>query len=311
LAYRFFGNLWLEKFENHLTEKQINDIQKDIQGLKIKIVWSSSRTGNHEIFMLTLPDLKMVQLTHNLHVDTYPRFSPDGEKIAFCRSQPRWVSQRNLELWDVHLLSLDKNEETIFAKNAFTPQWITNSLITFVKKMKLMTKTQKTGEEKVILDGDQETISSQMITPEILRQDFNFLAITFRGKMDGVFIWNRVKGTFLKIGQECQITWVPSGQDVIWVGNGGNGGTQLLKSSTTHVQQTLFMDLPGGYSHEYFPRLSVDGKWLVWGATAEGHEPDIVDYKIFLWKIGTPFSNAVQLTYKAANDSWPDIFIQN
>ena len=310
-VYRFWGYLWLNKVESRLTDNQINAIEAGLQGLKAKIVWSSSRTGNHEIFLLNLPDLKTYQLTHNPHVDTYPRFSPDGEKIAFCRSQPRWISQRNLELWDVYLLSLGKNEETLLAKNAFTPQWITNSLISFVRKNKLITKNLETGEEKVILDGDQETISSQMTTPEFLRQDPNFLAITFRGKMDGVFIWNRLKNTFLKIGQGCQIAWVPSGQEVIWVDNGGNGGTQLLKTSITHVQQTLFMDLPGQYSHEYFPRLSADGKWLVWGATAEGHEPDVVDYEIFLWKVGTPFANAIRLTYNAANDNWPDIFVQN
>ena len=70
------------------------------------------------------------------------------------------------------------------------------------------------------------------------------------------------------------------------------------------------MDLPGRYSHEYFPRLSSDGKWLVWAATAEGHEPDVVDYEIFLWKVGTSFSQAVRLTYNPANDNWPDIYVQ-
>ena len=61
--YRFFGYLWLNKFESQLTESQINAIRNSLQGLKAKIVWSSSRTGNHEIFLLNLPDLKMFQLT--------------------------------------------------------------------------------------------------------------------------------------------------------------------------------------------------------------------------------------------------------
>ncbi|MBA4394900.1 MAG: hypothetical protein C0407_15215, partial [Desulfobacca sp.] len=84
--YRFFGNLRIQKIESRLTDQQINDIQKGLQGLKAKIVWSSSRTGNHEIFLMTLPDLRMYQLTHNSYVDYYPRFSPDGESILFCRS---------------------------------------------------------------------------------------------------------------------------------------------------------------------------------------------------------------------------------
>ena len=44
------------------------------------------------------------------------------------------------------------------------------------------------------------------------------------------------------------------------------------------------MDLPGAYSHEYFPRVSNDGRWLVWGAAASGHEHDRADYEIFVWQ---------------------------
>lgn len=309
-AYRYFGYLWLDKFGSRLTEQQISTIQKNLQGLKAKIVWSSSRTGNHEIFLLALPDLKMFQLTHHPHVDTFPRFSPNGEQIVFCRSQPRWISQRNLELWDVYLLSLADNKESLLAKNAFTPQWISNNLVSYVRKNKLLIKNLETGREEMVLDGDREPVLSQMTTPEFLPRDPNYLALTLRGKMDGVFVWDRGKGTFLKIGSGCQIIWVPSGQEVVWVDNGGNGGNQLLKSSLINPRQNLFMDLPGRYSHEYFPRLSSDGKWLVWAATAEGHEPDIVDYEIFLWKAETPFSRAVRLTYNPANDSWPDIYVQ-
>ena len=187
--YRNFGYLWLKKFESHLTENQINDIQKGLQGLKAKIIWSSNRTGNHEIFMLTLPDLKMVQLTNNPHVDTFPRISPDGEKIVFCRSQPRWISQRNLELWDVYLLSLVQKKEILLAKNAFTPQWISNSLISFVRKNKLMTKNLETGKEEMILDGDQDPISGQITTPEFLRQHPDLLAFTGEGKWTGYLSW--------------------------------------------------------------------------------------------------------------------------
>jgi Tol biopolymer transport system component len=309
--YRYFGSLWLDKFDSRLTAQQISTIQKGIQGLKAKIIWSSSRTGNHEIFLLTLPDLRMYQLTHNKHADFFPRFSPDGEKIVFSRSQRPWVSQRDLDSWDLVLFSLDGNKETFLARNAYNPQWITNSRISFVRNRKVLVLDLGTGKEEMVLDGNQDPVSGEISTPEFLRQDPNLLAFTGRGKMDGVFIMDRARKTFLKIGQGCQITWVPNGQEVIWVDNGGNGGNQILKSSLTQVEQKVFMDLPGQYSHEYFPRLSPDGKWLVWGASAGGHEHDIADYEIFLWKVGTPFSQAIRLTTNAANDNWPDIFLQN
>jgi hypothetical protein len=70
------------------------------------------------------------------------------------------------------------------------------------------------------------------------------------------------------------------------------------------------MDLPGNFSHEYFPRLSRDSRWLVWGASAGDHEHDMADYEIFLWQVGRPFTEAIRLTYNTANDRWPDIFIE-
>jgi hypothetical protein len=72
----------------------------------------------------------------------------------------------------------------------------------------------------------------------------------------------------------------------------------------------VFMDLPGPYSHEYFPRFSNDGRWLVWGAAAEGHEHDRADYEIFVWEIGTPWERAVRLTHHTGNDQWPDLWVR-
>ena len=55
--------------------------------------------------------------------------------------------------------------------------------------------------------------------------------------------------------------------------------------------------------------LAQDGAWLVWGAAADGHEHDRADYEIFAWRIGTPADTATRLTYSAANDQWPDLYV--
>lgn len=69
------------------------------------------------------------------------------------------------------------------------------------------------------------------------------------------------------------------------------------------------MDLPGRRSHEYFPELSSDGKWLVWAATQRGHDHDTADYEIYLWQVGSPADKAVRLTHNSGNDRWPDLFL--
>ena len=75
------------------------------------------------------------------------------------------------------------------------------------------------------------------------------------------------------------------------------------------LRRTLWFDAPGAYSHEYFPRVSSDGRYLVFGAAAEGHEHDQADYEIFLWRIGDPPEQTARLTFHTGNDCWPDIYV--
>jgi hypothetical protein len=70
-----------------------------------------------------------------------------------------------------------------------------------------------------------------------------------------------------------------------------------------------FMDLPGRRSHEYFPKLSSDGKWLVWGITQRGHDHDIADYEVYFWEVGSAPDSAARLTFHSANDRWPDVYL--
>ena len=109
--------------------------------------------------------------------------------------------------------------------------------------------------------------------------------------------------------QVCQTTWVPGTDDLLWVAPEGNGGTRIMHGAADGSSSRVFMDLPGERSHEYFPTLSDDGRWLVWGATAEGHEHDRANYEIYLWRTDRPWDQASRLTFYGGNDQWPDIHL--
>jgi hypothetical protein len=82
-----------------------------------------------------------------------------------------------------------------------------------------------------------------------------------------------------------------------------------MQAEAVKGERDILMDLPGPYSHEYFPRVSSDGKWLVWGAAARGHEHDEADYEMFAWRLGTPWTSAMRLTFSTANDQWPELYV--
>ena len=115
---------------------------------------------------------------------------------------------------------------------------------------------------------------------------------------------------YRKIGGGCQLFWSPDGTFLYYVDGPGHKENALWKIDPASGARTLWFDQPGEWSHEYFPKLSNDGKWLVFGAAARGHEHDTADYEVFLWQVGSePKSEAIRLTWHTGNDCWPDIWV--
>jgi Tol biopolymer transport system component len=192
--------------------------------------------------------------------------------------------------------------------------------IFFTRGTKVFSFDVSSKEEKCICDAEADLHSSAILQTPHMSPDRKYLAMTLRGSMRETGIFDLEHKTWEKVNDGCQINWFPSGDKVYLVHPTGNGGSQVIAQTvkdgklvdpTVPFDSTIFMDLPGRRSHEYFPQISADGQWLVWAATQRGHDHDIADYEIYLWKIDSPKENAVRLTFHSGNDRWPDIFIQH
>jgi dipeptidyl aminopeptidase/acylaminoacyl peptidase len=279
------------------------------------IVWSSNRTGNHELYLLDLGSGTVRKLTNTPYVEFFSRFSPDGRRILFTRSQREYVTFRDTTAWDVYVMNVDGTGERLLARHGYSPQWAPDgNAIIFSrggKVIRLEVDGGGAGRESIMLDGATiDGIRGDVETPEI-SPDGKRLAVTVRSRQyGGVAVVDLATRAVMRLspGAACQLTWIPGSEALLWMESEGNGGTQIMKGGYGRPGE-LFMDLPGSYSHEYFPRVSNDGRWLVWGAAAKGHEHDRADYEIFVWQIGRPTSEAVRLTHHPGNDQWPDIHL--
>lgn len=289
---------------------------------KGKIVWSSSRDGNHDLFVMDTDGSNVHSITKGEQVDWFPRFSPDGSKILFCRSKKGWVSERDAndsDKWDLYTISPEGGEITKVVENASWGSWIGGNEIIFVRGTKIFKTKLGSDKETELMDsnGVSDLDGALLQQPE-MSHDGKYIAITLRGSKRETGIWDIKKKTWLKTGLGCQINWTPDGSSIFWVNPTGNGGSEIFKmpmknGKPAHADakddDLKFMDMPGRRSHEYFPQFSVDGKFLVWGITQRGHDHDIADYEIYLWEVGTPPDTAARLTFHSGNDRWPDIFI--
>jgi Tol biopolymer transport system component len=292
---------------NGAERDTVDALARRVGGL---VVWSSNRTGNHELYLLDLRTRTLRRLTNTPYVEFFSRFSPDGRRILFTRSQREYVTPRDPTAWDVYVINVDGTGERLLARGGYSPQWAPGGeAIIFLRGAQVIRLDLAGGGESVLLDGPTTAgIAGGMETPE-LAPDGTRLAVTVRSRAYGgvavVDLGSRAV-TRLSPGQACQITWMPGSDALLWMETRGNGGTHIVTGGPGRPRD-VFMDLPGDYSHEYFPRVSNDGRWLVWGAAARGHEHDRADYEIFVWQIGRPASEAVRLTHHPGNDQWPDI----
>ena len=283
------------------------------------IVWSSNRSGNHELYRMALPSKEIKQLTKHPHAEFYPRISPDGNHLVFARAQQPKVSQRNLFLWDIYLLELATGNERLIARGGTTPSWSQDgkSLYFLRNGKEFMTHRLANNQQRVLFRSGAGGIpaTANLYKPSY-HQLTNGLVFTTRQTFLGIATghWGtalkqRQNNNLASIYNGCQINWAPDGSYLIQVGKGGKQENAFYKISYPELKVSKWLDLPGDYSHEYFPKLANTQDHLIFAASRGGHEHDIADYELFLWRIDTPVSQAIRLTFNAGNDNWPDIYL--
>ena len=293
------------------AEARLREVIGKEQGF---LVWSSNRFGNHDILRLTLPDLRVTQLTDHPHTETYPRISPDGQFVVFCRSRQPWVSQRNPNEWDLMLLDLNNGNERVLTEFGYQPAWTADGeSVVFVRSgSQLVRHEVSTGEETVIAKSGKNGLPGglEFQTPSPHPGD-GPLAVTLRGATRANVLLDLESSTQQLISSSgCQMNWSSDGSFLYWSDHGGPSGLQFFRSDSDPVEPVMWLDIPTTYSHQYFPRLSGNGKLMVMAGSEGGHEHDSADYEIHIWRVGEPMQNVSRVTFHSGNDCWPDLFLR-
>ena len=287
-------------------------VDTDQQSLDGFIVWSSNRSGNHDIYLKRLPDRAVRQLTNHQHTEYYPRISPNGRQIVFARSHQPLVSQGNIYPWDVYLLDLKSGKERLLAKNGNLPTWSIDGKRVFFQRHgnSVVELNLKNNRERILYQSGQNIKvppKTALETPSISAKG-DRLAVTFRNTMRATGVVG-AGGRVRKTGNGCQLNWGPGDRYLYKIDHGGKMKNALYKIDAKTLAATKWFDAPGDYSHEYFPRVSNTADVLVYGASSGGHEHDTADYEIFLWVIGEPANQAKRITFHPGNDCWPDVYL--
>ncbi|MGH1427003.1 MAG: lysylphosphatidylglycerol synthase domain-containing protein [Arenicella sp.] len=311
-----------EDVTSRFLERSAKSTQ-ELQGINGFAVWSSNRFGNHDIIKMDLPSREITRLTNNPHTEFYSRISPDGKKVVFARSHEPWVSQRNWVAWDVYILDIASGKEKLVSKNATFPSWVDNESVSYLHQgVQVVVKGLGLfGKTKVVYESgktNKVAAGALISTPE-----YNPVTgqVVFTGKQSQLGMRKGFWGTAIQqtdnthdgLYNGCQVFFSSDNSYMYQVTNGDGKydpkGNRFMRIDPTTYESVPLFDFNDSYSHIYFPKDSNDGRYMVFGGSAGGHEHDTADYEIFLWDMSKSPDYATRLSFHSGNDNWPDVYI--
>ena len=301
--YQRYGYLGYSQVKDEAVQKRILTLVNRLNGLKARVVWSSDRSGNPELYLLDTGAAAFYQLTQNGFADTFPRFSPDGSKVVFARSARPYVPEGKLDDWHIFVLDLISGEEEMAAQKGTHPQWVAPHKISFLRQGYVIMLDLETGEERTIWDAEQDAGGQTIAFPELdpgyaPDRDPNLprrMVFTATGSQSNAVLYDPSQRALQPLGPGRQATWQPGG-GVLWVEDEGPGRYVIRN------EKGPLINPPGAHIAQECPRTSRDGRYLLWSGS-------MPNYEIFLWPIDAKPDEVVRLSFDQGNDRWPDIYL--
>jgi hypothetical protein len=294
--------------ENTQIKQALSQLPKGTYG---HIVWMSNREGNWNIYRMDIPSGKTSKLTQNNADNNDARISDDGKLIA-------WSSGDNYKR-DVWIMNADGTDQHLAVSNASMSVWRPDGKLVINRGKDPNTSfiyDPNTKQETKIWPPDNFKLETGDVVDTALSPDGKMIV----GWSNGTWIFS-ADGTVQKhVHGGCEGHFSPDSSFVYWVMEPGTFGKASLQGE---VQQPLYKSndvLPDPYSgannnygHTYFPKLSKNMDYLIFGACPNGqHDHNTSDYEIFLMKMDDlkpAWEKPIRLTYDPRTDRWPDIFI--
>lgn len=253
------------------------DRQIDIRDFKAqfpfkgKIIFQSNMDGDNEIYLLTRRSLR--KLTDNLWDDEYPKWSPDGKRIAFT-ANPKGN-------YDIFVMDEDgSNVKRIVSsqKDEIEHAWFSNG-----KKMAFTVERRKGIRSAYTLWMiDLDSKKTTQIIPEFRGSNAlpNFSPVAplmgFTGKRTigwDVYIYDLGKKQIKELtkgGKACRPHFSKDGKKIAYVSAEADRKADIWLMNPDGSEKRRITERNDTY--DYFPSWSPDGKYIVFSSSPQGRQ---------------------------------------
>lgn len=114
-------DIYLKKVNGQAVTLLASDPASDVQPCFSpdgkRVAFSSSRSGNWDLWMVSLDGGPVRQITHSPMHEVHPSFSPDGKRLVYCVFNPRG------EQWEMWVLQVDQPASAKMIGTGLFPRW--------------------------------------------------------------------------------------------------------------------------------------------------------------------------------------------
>ncbi len=271
------------------------------------IVWESNRTGAWELYVMNADGTGARRLTSlgtpgdPLAYTSYlrPRFSPDGRKILFAYGK----ANAPVECWLADATTGQAHQVT----GGIPLNWLPDgSGFLLMRDKQIWRHDLRTGEDSLavpLVIEDATDYGGGMVgyvAPDLSAGVFRFRRNEYIRLNDG---------TIAKTTGGCEPHLTADGRYMYWVQ--GPKDFRVWDTQTDEEWQMLGTPPVEPYNYTYFPTVSADLRWLMYGASPGQHDHSTSDYEVYMqqldnWRaVGKP----VRLTFNTGTDRWPNLWL--
>ena len=256
------------------------------------LVFSSSRDGETEIYVMRPDGSSLTQLTHNESWDGAPRWSPDGRHIAFG-------SLRDGDS-EIYVMGADGSNVTQLTHNGasdWSPKWSPDG-------RRIAFHSDRDGDFEIFVMAADGSYVMQLthndVTDAVPGWSPDGRRIAFQSERDGdfeIYVMGADGSDVTQLtdsgGADWDAAWSPDGQRLAFVSDrDGDRKVYVMGADGSDVTQ-----LSHATGADGAPDWSPDGRRIAFNSDLDGN------YEIFV--MGADGSGLTQLTDNDAFDAWP------